>query len=94
VQENQAVQKMNGPHQFLAYADDVNLLGDNIDTIKKNTKKTLIDDNMEVSLELNVEKTKYILQNAGKNHDMMANNRSLRMQHSSHVWKGQQQIRI
>jgi hypothetical protein len=27
-----------GTHQLLAYADDVNLLGDNIDTTKKNTK--------------------------------------------------------
>jgi hypothetical protein len=24
--------KLNGTHQLLAYADDVNLLGDNIDT--------------------------------------------------------------
>jgi hypothetical protein len=31
--------KLNGTHQFLAYADDVNLLGDNIDTINK--KQTL-----------------------------------------------------
>jgi hypothetical protein len=29
-------------HQLLVYADDVNLLGDNIDTIKRNTQ-TLID---------------------------------------------------
>jgi hypothetical protein len=29
--------KLNGIHQLLAYVDDVNLLGDNIDTIKKNT---------------------------------------------------------
>jgi hypothetical protein len=41
VQENQVGLKLNGTHQLLAYADDVNLLGDNIDTIKKITQ-TLI----------------------------------------------------
>jgi hypothetical protein len=35
VQENQVVLKLNGTHQLLAYADDVNVLGDNTDTIKK-----------------------------------------------------------
>jgi hypothetical protein len=49
-----------GHHQLLVYAGDVNLLGDNIDTIKKNTK-TLIDVSKEVGLEINVEKTKYML---------------------------------
>jgi hypothetical protein len=51
---------MNGTHQILAHADDVNLLGDNIlvDTIKQNTE-TLIDVSKEVGLEINVEKTKY-----------------------------------
>jgi hypothetical protein len=34
--------KLNGTHQMLVCAADVNLLGDNIDTIKKNTQ-TLID---------------------------------------------------
>jgi hypothetical protein len=42
VQENQVGLKLNGTHQVLAYADDVNLLEDNIDTIKKETE-TLID---------------------------------------------------
>jgi hypothetical protein len=36
VKENQVGLKLNGTHHLLAYADDVNLLGDNIVTIKKN----------------------------------------------------------
>jgi hypothetical protein len=34
VQENQVGLKLNGSHLLLAYADDVNLLGYNIDTNK------------------------------------------------------------
>jgi hypothetical protein len=71
--------KLNGTHQLLAYADDVNLLGDNIDTIKKNTE-TLIDARKEVVLEINVEKTKYMLlprhQNVGQNRVIKIANRS------------------
>jgi hypothetical protein len=51
----------------------MNLLGDNIDTINKNTQ-TLIDANKEVGLEVNTEKTKYMLlsrhHNTGQNHDI------------------------
>jgi hypothetical protein len=65
--------KLNGTHRLLVYADDVNLLGDNIDIIKKNTE-TLTDANKEVNLEVNADKIKYMLlschQNAGKNHDI------------------------
>jgi hypothetical protein len=54
VQKNQVGLKLNGTHQLLAYADDVNLLGDNLDTIKKNTE-TLIIASKEVGLEINRE---------------------------------------
>jgi sorting nexin-29 len=78
VQENQVGLKLNGTHQLLAYADDVNQLGDNIDTIK-NTE-TSIDANKEVGLEVNTEKTKYMLvshdQNADQNQDIKIGNRS------------------
>jgi hypothetical protein len=63
---------------LLAYAD-VNLLGDNIDTIKKITE-TLIDASREVGLEINAEKSKYMLlsrhQNVGQNQDIKIANRS------------------
>jgi uncharacterized protein YabE (DUF348 family) len=68
VQESQVGLKLNGTHQLLAYADDVNVLGDNIDTIEKNTE-SLIDVSEEAGLEINIEKTKYMSlsrhQNAG-----------------------------
>jgi hypothetical protein len=34
--------KVNGTNQLLAYADDVNILGDNMDTVKKNTKTLIL----------------------------------------------------
>jgi hypothetical protein len=47
--------KLNGTHQLLVYTDDVNLLGDNTDTIKKKKTESLIDNSNEVGLEVNTE---------------------------------------
>jgi hypothetical protein len=86
-QENQVGMKLNGTHQLLVYADNVNLLADNIDTIKKNTE-TLIIASKEIGLEVNGEKTKYMLlshhQNAGQNQGIR---RALTMWHSSNIWE-------
>jgi hypothetical protein len=83
VQDNQVGLKLNGTHQLWAYADDMDLLGDSIDTINKNTE-TLIDPSKEVGLEVNVEKTKYMLvsrdQNAGQN-------REIKIGNSSSIWE-------
>jgi hypothetical protein len=57
----------------------VNLLEDNIDIIKKNAE-TLINATKEVGLEINVEKTKYVLlsrqQIVRQNRDIKIANRS------------------
>jgi hypothetical protein len=63
--------KLNGTHQLLAYAEDLKLLGNNIDTIKKNTG-TLIDTSKEVGLEMNVEETKYRLLSRHQMQDLLA----------------------
>ena len=68
VQINQDGLKLNGTHQLLAYADDVNILGGSMHTVKKNAE-ALVAATKEIGLEVNAHKTKYMTmsrdQNAG-----------------------------
>jgi hypothetical protein len=59
----------------MVYADDVNLLGDIINTIKLNTEAS-----RDVGIEINAEKTKYMIMsrhpNSGKNQNIRIANES------------------
>jgi len=61
--------KLNGTHQLLAYADDINILGGSINTVKENAE-ALIAASREIGLEVSADKTKYMVmsrdQNAGR----------------------------
>jgi len=69
--------KLNGTHQLLAYADDVNILGGSIHTLKKNAE-ALVAATRKIGLEINADKTKYMVmsrdQNAGRIHSVGIDN--------------------
>ena len=52
--------KLNGAHQFLVYADDVSILGGSVHTVEKFTK-ALVVASKETGLEINADKTKYLV---------------------------------
>jgi hypothetical protein len=52
--------KLNGTHQLLVYADDVNILGGSIHAKRKKTEALVIA-SKEIDLEVNAEKTKYMV---------------------------------
>jgi hypothetical protein len=58
--------KLNGAHQFLFYAHDVNILGGSMDTMKEETN-TLVLASIEIGSETTAEKTKYIIMYRDRN---------------------------
>jgi sorting nexin-29 len=79
VQANKEGLKLIGTHQLLVYADDINILGGIIHTIRKNIEALLIA-SKEIGLEVNAEKTKYLVmsrdQNAGQTWYVQIGNKS------------------
>ena len=77
VQVNHDGLKLNGTHQLLVYADDVNILRGSVHTIKKNAD-ALVVASKETGLEVNANKTKHIVksrdQNAGQSHKIKIDN--------------------
>jgi hypothetical protein len=78
----QAIQdglKLNGTHQLLVYADDVNRMERSTHTINENAK-ALVVSGKEIGLEVNSDKTKYMAmfqhQNAGRSQSIKTDNRS------------------
>jgi hypothetical protein len=63
---NQNGLKLNGTHQFLVYAHDVNILDGSVHTIKKNTEAVIII-SKETGLEVSDEDTKYMIRSRGQN---------------------------
>ena len=77
VQVNRDSLKLNGTHQLVVNADDVNILGGRVHTIKEKAE-VLIVASKETGLEVNADKTKYMFmsrdQNAGRSYGIQIDN--------------------
>jgi hypothetical protein len=70
--------KLNGTYHHLIYADGVNLLGNNINAINKNTE-AVIEASKEICVEVIIEITElmlmYCLKDSGQNHNIKVANK-------------------
>jgi len=74
---NQERLKLSGTHQFLVYAEDVNILGGSIHIIKEKAEALIIE-SKENGIEVNANKIKYMVlsrnQNTGRSHNIKIDN--------------------
>jgi hypothetical protein len=74
----------------MVYADDVDILGASIHIVKEN-RVTLVIASKEICLDVNADKTKYVVmsrdQNAGRSHYMKMDNSSFEGWKSSNIWE-------
>jgi uncharacterized protein (UPF0179 family) len=79
VQVSQDGLKLNGTHQLVAYADDVNIFGGSVHAVKENIEASVAA-TKEIGLKVNADKTKYMVmsreRNVGRNHNIRIDNSS------------------
>jgi hypothetical protein len=80
VQENKDELEFNGAHKLLVYLDHLNLLGENMNTIRK-LREALLHASEETGTEANAEMSKYMFMSyhrtIGRNHYMKVPNEPL-----------------
>jgi hypothetical protein len=72
VEDNEAGLELYGTHHLLVYADNVNLLDDNVNTKKENSE-TLLKTSRDIRLEITVAKTKYMVMSRHSNSEQNQN---------------------
>jgi len=82
--------KLSGKHQLLVYADDVNILGGSVPTVREN-EEIMIVEGKEIGLEIIADNTKYRVmsrdQNAGRIASMKIDNSSLERVEEFKLWE-------
>jgi hypothetical protein len=80
--------KLNGTHQLLFYADDVNILGESIHTVQKKTE-ILVVAIKDIGLEVNANETKCMImfqdQNARRGHNIRFDKVYLKLCNNSNI---------
>ena len=90
VQVNKVGLKLNGTHQLLAYADDVNILAGSMHTLKENAD-ALVAATREIGLEVSADKTKYMVlsrdQNVGRIQSVRIDNITFERWKGLNIWE-------